>query len=97
MSKHFLRFSCYKSDEERLLATTPNPLYQAPDPSDTALGELWAAGKVLADICLERQEKIGRLIGTAFVARDVMRIVDALGQGQLLNYYGKMPCLRHHS
>jgi hypothetical protein len=53
-----------------------------------APGQLWATGGVLAESCYARQQKIGSFIGTTFVARDIMQIVDALDQGDKLNYYG---------
>lgn len=58
------------------------------DASDTALGELWADGGVIANVCKENAQAVGQYVGTAATARDVMQIVDALGQGSLLNYYG---------
>lgn len=48
----------------------------------------WEAAGVLADECAEQSNDTGRLIGTAFVARDMMEIVDALGEDGLLRYYG---------
>lgn len=86
-SDQYLRFSCYKSEEERLLATTPNPLFTFPNASDTALGKLWADGKLLADECYENAKDSGEFVGTAFTARDVMRVVDALEEGPLINFY----------
>lgn len=44
----------------------------------------------MADTCYGAQNKTGSLIGTAFVARDMMRIVDALGDGDgMLRYWGE--------
>ncbi|KAK5746409.1 hypothetical protein LTR17_000789 [Elasticomyces elasticus] len=83
-----LRFSCYDSDEERLLATSPHPLCIFPESSDTAIGRLWAEGKGLADRCFEKMKDIGEFVGTASTARDVMQIVDALDETPLLNFYG---------
>ena len=83
-----MRFSCYES-EERLLASTPNPLYTFTDASNVAIGRLWAEGKILADECYDNVKDIGGLVGTAFTTRDTMRVVDALGEGPLLNYYGE--------
>lgn len=86
-----LRFSCYDSDEERLLATSPHPLCIFPESSDTAVGRLWAEGKSLADRCYEKLKDVGEYVGTAYAARDVMQIVDAIDEGPLLNFYGKCP------
>lgn len=60
-----------------------------PNASNTATGALWAYRKVQADACAEKGKDIGELIGTSFTARDMMKIVDALDEGGMLNYYGK--------
>jgi hypothetical protein len=39
--------------------------------------------------CLNNTQEIGSLLGTAFVVRDMVRIIDALGEDGLLRYYGK--------
>jgi len=64
-------------------------MYKHADASGTAIGELWAQGKVLADTCNENLKEVGSLVGTAFTARDTMQIIDALDQGPLFNYYSK--------
>jgi hypothetical protein len=43
----------------------------------------------VADDCYEAQNKTGSLIGRAFVARDMMQIVDALDEDGLLRYWGE--------
>ncbi|KAF4336685.1 hydrolase or acyltransferase (alpha beta hydrolase superfamily) [Fusarium beomiforme] len=50
--------------------------------------EIWDLAGSLAKNCYESQKNTGRFIGTPFVARDMMAIVDALGQGRMLNYWG---------
>lgn len=57
--------------------------------SNTALGLLWGSRQILAERCLIRQGKSGELIGTAFVARDVMNVVDALGEDGMLRFLGE--------
>lgn len=81
-----LPFNCYASTADRLAALyiTPATLSQ----SDVALGNAFAAREVLAELCLETQRTHGELIGTIFVARDMMRIVDALDEDGLLRYWG---------
>jgi hypothetical protein len=44
---------------------------------------------VFADTCYAANSNTGSLIGTAFTARDMMQIVDALGGDGLLRYWGK--------
>lgn len=52
------------------------------------MGQIWADSRLFSDACLNAQNETGNLIGTAFVARDMMRIVDALGEDGLLRYWG---------
>ena len=84
-SKTFLPFSCYKSAEDRTQGADPVEYAEA---SDASLGRLWAHGKVLADECAANAADTGAVISTAFVARDVMQIVDALGEEDL-NFFGR--------
>ncbi|KAK3046035.1 hypothetical protein LTR09_012448 [Extremus antarcticus] len=56
--------------------------------TETFLNVGWEYAGQFADACLEQANETGSLIGSAFVARDVMEIVDALDDGELLNYYG---------
>ncbi|KAK5060015.1 hypothetical protein LTR84_009899 [Exophiala bonariae] len=48
----------------------------------------WEAAGQLADYCATQADETATLIGTAFTARDMMMIVDALGEDGLLRYYG---------
>lgn len=59
--------------------------------SDVALGAVWAQANLLADTCGRHEEARARadIISTPFVARDMMRIVDALGGDRRLRYWGK--------
>ncbi|KAH8660909.1 TAP-like protein-domain-containing protein [Tricladium varicosporioides] len=84
-----LTFSCYDNETERANALISGPGGIA-NASDTALGLVWAVGTVFAEQCHSRPEsrKRGSLINTAFVARDMMSIVDGLGEDGLLRYYG---------
>lgn len=52
------------------------------------LNEGWETAGVIADACYTAMNGTGSYIGTAFVARDIMEIVDALGEVGLLRYYG---------
>ncbi|KAL2809326.1 TAP-like protein-domain-containing protein [Aspergillus granulosus] len=56
--------------------------------SDTSLGELWARGKADAEACAANAGEAGAVLTTAFVARDLMQVVDALDEDGLLRYYG---------
>jgi hypothetical protein len=57
--------------------------------TDVALGRLWARGEINANICFKKANETGRLIGTAFVARDLISVVDALDEDGLLRYWGE--------
>jgi len=59
---------------------------------DLALGRLWGVTKLVSDDCYETQNKTGDLIGTAFVVRDMMQIVDAPDEDGLLRYWGEKTC-----
>ncbi|KAK5172241.1 uncharacterized protein LTR77_003879 [Saxophila tyrrhenica] len=50
----------------------------------------WQSAGQVADACYaqNREDETATLIGTAFVARDIMEIVDALDEDGLLRYYG---------
>lgn len=79
--------SCYKTDIERLVGSLQAPAWS--NASDAALGTQWAASQLLAESCLANAADVGTLVGTAFVARDMMRIVDALGEDGMLRYWGE--------
>lgn len=87
-------FSCYNTSIERGIAQLG---IVAGNASDVALGQIWGNTQVIADTCYATQNETGRLIGTAFVARDMMCIVDALGEDGMLRYWGKQsfPVLEH--
>ncbi|KAM0248359.1 hypothetical protein ACHAP5_003533 [Fusarium lateritium] len=48
----------------------------------------WRMGKDFAEKCFQTRQDIGRFVNTPFVARDMFKIVDALDQGPLLNFWG---------
>jgi pimeloyl-ACP methyl ester carboxylesterase len=48
----------------------------------------WQSAGEIADFCATQASDTDSLIGTAFVARDMMQIVDALGEDGMLRYYG---------
>lgn len=52
------------------------------------LDSAWDAAGQFAEICYAANNETGRLIGTPFVARDMLEIVDALGEDGMLRYYG---------
>lgn len=83
-----MTFSCFEDSDERdyFFATYPTPLYGS---TDVSAGELWANRGMYTSVCNETIEgDEGELIGTAFVARDMMQIVDALDEDGMLRYWG---------
>lgn len=62
---------------------------QVGNATDVVVGETWAKSTLYGNTCAAVQNKTGNLIGTAFVARDMMQIVDALQEDGLLRYWGE--------
>ena len=85
-----LTFSCYESEEERTAADTAISQKGSGNSSNVAIGKSWAIASTFVDLCKARAEEEGRLISTAFVARDLMQVVDALGEDGLLRYWGML-------
>ncbi|KAL8801968.1 MAG: hypothetical protein Q9200_006754 [Gallowayella weberi] len=83
-----LPFSCFPDSGSRDLALASTRFASFLNASDTAIGQAWAARTVLAETCYQSNRDNGELIGTGFVARDMIQIVDALDEGGLLNYWG---------
>jgi hypothetical protein len=83
-------FSCYDDPAEEFqsfLNMVPS------NESDSSVGELWARAAADAEACLEHSAKNGSVLTTAFVARDLMSVVDALEEDGLLRYWGEYFCL----
>ncbi|KAK3304150.1 TAP-like protein-domain-containing protein [Chaetomium strumarium] len=80
-----LPFSCYNNAAERTMAQLA---LAAGNSSDVAAGRNWGNAQILAESCYAARNETGALVGTSFVARDMMRIVDALGEDGLLRYWG---------
>lgn len=57
------------------------------DLSDDALGAIWSKATLAAERCTGNQTVNGTLMGTAFVARDLMKVVDALNEDGMLRYW----------
>ncbi|KAF2153791.1 hypothetical protein K461DRAFT_276837 [Myriangium duriaei CBS 260.36] len=81
-----LPYSCFNSDTDRQVLEAKTP--QHSNASDTALGQVWALRTVFADACAVNAHDYGDLVGTAFTARDMIQIVDGLGEDGLLRYWG---------
>lgn len=82
-----LPFQCVANEVEAAQTLLQTPLGNA---SDTAVGALWAQGKILGEKCKAQLKDTGELVGTAFTARDLMKVAEALQQDGLLRYWGKV-------
>jgi pimeloyl-ACP methyl ester carboxylesterase len=80
-------FSCFNDVVEE--ATSMRWAREAGNASETSIGKLWAASEIIADSCTENAKDIGSLIGTTFVARDMIRMVDALAEDGMMRYWGE--------
>ncbi|OJJ63778.1 hypothetical protein ASPSYDRAFT_263706 [Aspergillus sydowii CBS 593.65] len=78
-------FSCYDDQIEEFRSFRGQAPANAPD---TSVGTLWARAAADAEACLEHSAKNGSVITTAFVARDLISVVDALEEDGLLRYWG---------
>jgi hypothetical protein len=81
-----LPVSCFNDTAVRTYLTSVRPMVS--DISDATVGQVWALQGALAKSCAINIADIGTLLGTAYVARDLMHIVDALGEDGLLRYWG---------
>ncbi|KXX73109.1 Tripeptidyl aminopeptidase [Madurella mycetomatis] len=84
-----LTFSCFDTAAERQLAAARFP-YRPTDAYDHALADTFAGSNAISNICYEKNKdnERGGLIGTAFVARDLISVVDALGEDGMLRFWG---------
>lgn len=82
-------FSCFNTSEERAFAALQYPIPFI-DEYPHALDLGWANMKAWNSGCaLKNKDNVnGTLIGTAFVVRDMMKIVDALGEDGKLRLWG---------
>ncbi|KAJ9610427.1 hypothetical protein H2200_005204 [Cladophialophora chaetospira] len=76
-----LPFQCYK-DQYKVTS------FGSSNASDVTLGQQFAQAEIQALQCQAATKDIGGLVGTAFVARDMAQIVDALGEDGMLRYWG---------
>lgn len=81
-------FNCNLTGMPLTLETRDVPGVTAQLSLEDALEEYWPDNQVTAERCYEEMNATGSLIGTAFVARDMLKIVDALDEDGLLNYWG---------
>lgn len=85
-----LTFSCFDTPTERQINGLKHPLVPV-DAYEEALAETYAGSQATSNICRAKYEgnHSPEFIGTAFVARDLMSVVDALGEDGLLRLWGE--------
>ncbi|PSN59768.1 alpha/beta-hydrolase, partial [Corynespora cassiicola Philippines] len=74
---------------QRRANITTLPQQSGDDVFDFLESKAWNDTRLFADACGEAHQDIGRFVGTAFVARDLLAIVDALGEDGLLRFWGR--------
>ncbi|KAK4039895.1 TAP-like protein-domain-containing protein [Parachaetomium inaequale] len=84
-----LTFSCFDNATERALAMGKYPI-EPVDSYENALADTYANMQALTNVCNEHNKgsENPKFLGTAFVARDLMSVVDALGEDGLLRFWG---------
>ncbi|KPM35901.1 hypothetical protein AK830_g10683 [Neonectria ditissima] len=80
-------YACFKNATSATLSRRSDSLPQA-ELWPYVKNQKWKEINALAEACYETQQKYGRFVGTAFTARDMMRIVDALDEDGKLRYWG---------
>ncbi|KAF9885201.1 hypothetical protein FE257_000652 [Aspergillus nanangensis] len=60
-----------------------------PDGYELLRTKAWHDAGVFADACYEQNKDIGKFLSTPFVARDMLKIVDALGEDGQLRFWGR--------
>ena len=85
-----LLFECFP-DETARAAYYASVSTLAANASEVELGKVWAHQEWLAATCANSPNAtaVGELIGTAFTARDMIQIVDALGEDGMLRFWGE--------
>ncbi|KAF2158972.1 hypothetical protein M409DRAFT_30507 [Zasmidium cellare ATCC 36951] len=81
-----LPINCYATEADFVRYDALAPV--GTNVSDTALGNIWALNQNIAQACAENNPEIIQLMGTAFLARDIMQVVDSLEEDGLLRYFG---------
>lgn len=85
-------FTCFSNDFEAQQLSEFSAVFAEPEDRE-AMGKLWAGADILSQKCAAAQNKTGSLVGTAFVARDVLSIATALGEKDTVRFWGKRSLL----
>lgn len=83
-----MTFDCFTSPITAQQLSAYSAFFPRPDERE-AMGKLWAATGIISDTCAATLKGNGTLVGTAFTARDVVALSEALGQKDKIRYWGK--------
>lgn len=86
-----IQINCFPNEVDRIVTSIASP--SSINESDTSLGETFAIYKTTGLACADAAKDTGELMGTNFYVRDIFEVVDALGEGDKLNFFGKF---EHH-
>lgn len=89
---HTLPFVCdvpTNASQASSLSRRSNDSFPVADMYSMLKNKAWHDGGILADACAKDQEENARFLGTAFVARDMLKIVDALNEDGKLRFWGR--------
>ncbi|CAJ0542957.1 Ff.00g003380.m01.CDS01 [Fusarium sp. VM40] len=81
-------FACNTSSTSAELARRSQKDLPQADLWEYVKNEGWARMQAVAEACYETQQENGRFLSTAFTARDMIKIVDALKEDGKLRYWG---------
>ncbi|CAI6336222.1 unnamed protein product [Periconia digitata] len=76
-------------DLKRRANITTLPQQSGDDVFEFLKSKSWDDNRIFADKCEKSHADIGRFVNTAFIARDLLAIVDALGEDGLLRFWGR--------
>jgi hypothetical protein len=77
---------CFSNATERAEIVSAIPVINS---TEASIAAAWESNQVVVDACATALEEFGSLIGSAYTARDMMQIVDALNEDGMLRYYGE--------
>jgi hypothetical protein len=82
---------CFTNQTARSEALASVPELVSGSGFESSAEAAWQANSKIAAVCAESPALIdaGTLIGTSYTARDMLKIVEALGEDGLLRYYGE--------
>lgn len=81
-------FNCKIGEDPDMEARSVNPILVETNLTEYLYNGGWEESKSYAESCYDSMKETGEYISTAFVVRDMVNILDALGEDGLLRYWG---------